>query len=86
MRLSRESVWTAARPTSVLSTYIVCSNGWSKPVWNFSATISTRYSELAELAPPCCDSGKPFMFDSVSGLPVPSSTVPEKATSALMSA
>ncbi len=41
MRLRRERVWTAASPTSVLSTYIVCSSGWSKPVWNFSATIRT---------------------------------------------
>ena len=50
MRFSRESVCTALRPVSTLSTYIVCSSGWSKPVWNFSATISTWYSSRAEAA------------------------------------
>ena len=29
-------------PASRLSTYIVCSSGWSNPVWNLSAAISTR--------------------------------------------
>ena len=84
MRLRRESVWTAASPTSTLSTYIVCSSGWSKPVWNFSATISTPYSGVPNSSAVRL-SGKPFMLDSVSGSPVPSSILPEKATSVLMS-
>src|SRR4051794_23356033 len=41
MRLSRESVCTALTPSSFLSTYMVCSSGSSKPVWYFSATMSS---------------------------------------------
>ena len=47
MRLSRESVCTAAMPESCLSTYIPTSNGWSKPVWYLLATISTCSSGRA---------------------------------------
>jgi len=46
------------------STYIVCSNGWSKPVWNFSATISTWYSSVPKRSA-VCDSGNLFMPGSV---------------------
>jgi len=35
-------VWTACTPANFLSTYMVCSSGSSKPVWNLSATISRR--------------------------------------------
>ena len=42
VRFSRDSVCTAARPVSVLSTYIAYSLGWSNPVWNFSATTRSR--------------------------------------------
>ena len=38
MRLSLDRVCTAASPVRVLSTYMAASLGWSKPVWNFSAT------------------------------------------------
>ena len=38
VRLSRDKVCTAFTPPSFLSTYIVCSKGWSKPVWNLLAT------------------------------------------------
>ena len=38
IRLSRDRVCTAASPVRVLSTYMVYSCGWSKPVWYFSAT------------------------------------------------
>ena len=44
MRLSRDSVCTAATPVSGLSTYIPHSSGWSKPVWYLSATTRIRYS------------------------------------------
>ena len=37
-------------PASRLSTYIVCSSGWSKPVWYFSATSSTWYSCVANFS------------------------------------
>ncbi len=84
IRFSRDSVCTAASPTSILSTYIVCSSGWSNPVWNFSATISSPYSGPANRSA-VCDSGNPFMPCSVSGTPVPSSSLPENATSVLMS-
>jgi len=30
---------------SFLSSYSVWSSGWSNPVWYFSATTSTRYSD-----------------------------------------
>ena len=50
VRLSRDRVCTAATPLSGLSTYIVVSSGWSKPVWYFSATTSIRYSGF--VAPP----------------------------------
>ena len=84
IRLSRERVWTAASPTSVLSTNIVCRSGWSYPVWNFSATIRTPNSGSSN-ATAVWLSGKPFMPDSVNSRPA-SSTRPEKATSALVSA
>ena len=84
MRFSRDRVCTAASPTRALSTYIVCSSGWSNPVWNFSATISTPYSGVANSSA-VRDSGKPFMLVSVSGVSVPSSILPENATSVLMS-
>lgn len=38
----RESGCTACTSASRLSTHIVCSKGWSKPVWYFSATINGR--------------------------------------------
>jgi hypothetical protein len=44
MRLSRDSVCTAATPVSGLSTYIAHSSGWSNPVWYLSATTRIRYS------------------------------------------
>ena len=81
MRLSRESVCTAFTPPSFLSTYIVWSSGWSKPVWNLLATIRKRYSGRSKVLAVCV-SGKPFIPDSVYDRP-PSWTVPEKATSAL---
>ena len=46
--VQRERVCTAWMPASRLSTYIVCSRGWSKPVWYFSATSSTWYSWAAK--------------------------------------
>ena len=64
MRLSRDSVCTALTPPSFLSTYIVCSSGWSKPVWNLLATIRKRYSGRSKVLAVCA-SGKPFMPDSV---------------------
>ena len=79
IRFSRLSVCTAFRPVSTLSTYIVCSSGWSKPVWNFSATISTWYSSPPNRSA-VSDSGKPFMPGSVNSSPS-SSTLPENATS-----
>ena len=81
VRLSRESVCTAFTPPSFLSTYIVCSSGWSNPVWNLFATIRNRYSGPSNVLAVRV-SGIPFMPASVQGLP-PSSTVPENATSAL---
>ena len=48
VRLSRERVCTALTPPSFLSTYIVCSSGWSNPVWNLLATIRKRYSAPLE--------------------------------------
>ena len=64
VRLSRESVCTALTPPSFLSTYIVCSSGWSKPVWNLLATIRKRYSGRSN-ALAVCASGKPFIPASV---------------------
>ena len=44
--------------TSSLSTYMVVSSGWSKPVWYFSATTRMRYSGWGRAAgsghPPGC--------------------------------
>ena len=86
VRLRRESVCTAFTPPSFLSTYIVCSSGWSKPVWNLLATTRKRYSGFSNSAAVCrslttwsCPAE--FMLDSVYDSP-PSFTVPEKATSA----
>ena len=53
MRLRRESVCTAFTPPSFLSTYIVCSSGWSKPVWNLLATIRNRYSGRSKVLAVC---------------------------------
>ena len=50
MRLSRDSVCTAATPSSFLSTYMPHSSGWSNPVWNFSATTSSWYSSRSRAA------------------------------------
>ena len=70
---------------SVLSTYIAYSLGWSKPVWNFSATTRIRCSGLANWSAVSA-SEKPFILASVSSAPVSGSiTVPEKATRALTS-
>jgi hypothetical protein len=82
VRLSRDSVCTALTPDSFLSTCIVCSRGWSKPVWYFSATTSTWYSSEAKhwgssFTPNPLSSGSRYST-LVSG----SVTVPEKATSA----
>ncbi len=79
MRFNRDSVCTAARPVSVLSTYIVCKSGWSKPVWNLLATMSRRYGSPSNFAA-VCDFGKPFMMNSVQSFS-PSFTVPVKAAS-----
>jgi hypothetical protein len=43
---------------------MVCSSGWSKPVWNLLATIKKRYSGWSKVFAVCA-SGKPFMFGSV---------------------
>lgn len=64
MRLSLESVCTAFTPASFLSTYIVCSSGWSKPVWYFSATTSTWNSSPANRLGSCA-SPNPFIIASV---------------------
>ena len=60
---ARERLHGGARER--LSTYIVWSSGWSKPVWNFSATISTWYVVGVEPLAPSALSGKPFIRDSV---------------------
>ena len=65
--MRRDSVCTAFTPPSFLSTYIVCSSGWSKPVWNLLATIRKRYSGCSKVLAVCA-SGKPFMPASVYGL------------------
>ena len=64
VRLSRDRVCTALTPASFLSTYIVCSSGWSKPVWYFSATTSTWYSSEANRLG-SLPSPKPFIIGSV---------------------
>ena len=64
VRLSRDRVCTALTPESFLSTYIVCSSGWSKPVWYFSATTSTWYSSEANRFGSWA-SPKPFISGSV---------------------
>ncbi|MEW6072071.1 MAG: hypothetical protein AB1726_05665 [Planctomycetota bacterium] len=62
--MSGESVCTAFTPPSFLSTYIVWSRGWSKPVWNLSATIRNRYFGRSKVQAVWAF-GSPFMFDSV---------------------
>ena len=74
MRLSLDRACTAARPVRVLSTYMAASFGWSKPVWNFSATTMICHSSVSKRSA-VCDSPKPLAFDSVHP-----STSPENAT------
>ena len=75
MRLSLDRVCTAASPVRVLSTYMAASLGWSKPVWNFSATTMICHWSVSNRAA-VWDSPKPLARDSVSP-----STSPENATS-----
>ena len=93
IRFSSESVRTAARPVSGLSTYIPHSSGSSNPVWYLSTTTKIRYSLCPRAAAAGssaftypnrsgnCDSGNPLSCESVNDSLLRSSVKdPENAT------
>ena len=87
VRLRRESVWTAWTPANLLSTYIVWSRGWSKPVWYLFATTRTwkasepNFSGSSRSEMPSFIPGSVNFWSGMSS----STTSPENATSTPMS-
>ena len=91
MRFSLDRVCTHSTPPSFLSTYMAQSLGWSKPVWNFWATIITWKSSVSKASRMSRPLRPGFMLLSVKlspnspptlGSGSANSTSPEKATMA----